>query len=58
MANETNNQVHRSANGKWHVFWRGQVVYGESGGVLEFDTEHDASRFLDQCDAAGRIVHR
>jgi len=32
------NRVDRSADGKFHAFWRGQVVY-QSGGIKEFETE-------------------
>jgi hypothetical protein len=52
----TANQISRSANGKWHVFWRGLVAYTNAGKVREFDSEQEARQFLVRCDAAERIV--
>jgi hypothetical protein len=51
----TNRRVDRSAIGKFHVFWRGQLVC-VNGKVREFETERDASEYLNRCDAAGRVL--
>jgi hypothetical protein len=51
----TNNRVDRSTNGKFHAFWRGQLLYA-SGKVREFETERDASEYLARCEAAGRVL--
>jgi hypothetical protein len=47
-------RVDRSANGTFHAFWRGQVVY-ENGKVREFDTERDALGHFERCNAAGMV---
>jgi len=49
------NRVDRSANGRFHAFWRGQVVY-DNGRVREFETERDASSYLGRCDTAGKVI--
>ena len=49
------NRVDRSADGKFHAFWRGQVVY-QSGRIKEFETERDAREYLARCDAVDRIL--
>ncbi len=51
-----NNQVDRSANGKFHVLWHGVLVNTSAGTVREFDTEHEARTYLARCDAARRLV--
>ena len=49
-------RVDPSANGKFHAFWRGRVVF-ENGRVKRFETESEAWEFLARCDAAGKIIH-
>jgi hypothetical protein len=51
----TSNRVDRSANGRFHVFWRGQLVY-VNGKVREFETERGAAEYLNRCDASGRAL--
>jgi hypothetical protein len=41
-----NNQVGRSANGRFHAFRHGYVVYDDNGRVKEFETERDAWDYL------------
>ena len=48
-------RVDRSANGKFHAIWRGQLVY-MSGRVKEFEAERDAWEYLARCDEVGRIL--
>jgi len=48
-------RVDRSANGKFHAIWRGQLVY-MSGRIKEFEAERDAWEYLARCDAEGRIL--
>ena len=50
-------RVDRSANGKFHAIWRGQLVY-MSGRIKEFEAERDAWEYLARCDAEGRILER
>jgi hypothetical protein len=50
-----NSRVDRSANGKFHAIWRGQVVY-MSGRVKEFEAERDAWEYLARFDAVGKIL--
>jgi hypothetical protein len=50
------NRVDRSANGTFHAFWRGRVVF-ENGRVKRFETESEAWEFLSHCDLAGNIIH-
>jgi hypothetical protein len=47
-----NNQVGRSANGRFHAFRHGYVVYDDNGRVKEFETERDAWDYLRRSDAA------
>jgi hypothetical protein len=49
------NQVHRAANGRYYVLWRGVLVSGADG-VRLFNTEHEAQEFLAQCEAANRAT--
>jgi hypothetical protein len=53
---DPNNRVDASANGKFHAFWHGQVVF-ENGRVKRFETEREAWEFLARCDLAGKIIH-
>ena len=50
------NRVDHSADGTFHAFWNGQVVY-QNGRVKRFKTEDDAWEFLSQCDLEGKIIH-
>ena len=50
------NRVDHSANGNFHAFWRGRVVY-EKGRVKRFETEREAWEYLTYCDTAGKIIH-
>jgi hypothetical protein len=50
------NRVDRSANGTYHPYWHGQVVY-ENGRVKRFETDSEAWAFLARCDDAGKITH-
>jgi hypothetical protein len=52
----TGNRVDPSHDGKFHAFWRGQVVF-ENGRVKRFETESEAWEFLARCDMAGKIIH-
>jgi hypothetical protein len=47
------NQVTKSFNGKYRVFWRGKVVNDR-----EFETIRDALEYLARCDAADRLVEK
>ena len=49
-------QVHRAANGRYYVLWRGLLMNGADGRLRFFDTEHAAQEFLAQCDAADRAT--
>ena len=49
------NRVDRSASGKFHAIWRGQLVY-MGGRIKEFETESDAWEYLARCDAAGKVL--
>jgi len=49
------NRVDRSASGKFHAIWRGQLVY-MSGRIKEFETESDAWEYLARCDAVGKVL--
>lgn len=53
---EPNNRVDRSANGKFHAFWHGRVVF-ENGRVKRFETEREAWEYLARCDLADKIIH-
>jgi hypothetical protein len=50
------NRVDATLDGKFHAFWRGQVVY-ENGRVKRFEAESKAWEFLARCDLAGKILH-
>lgn len=50
------NKVDRSADGVFHAFWHGRVVF-ENGRVKRFKTEREAWEFLARCDLVGKIVH-
>lgn len=59
MADEIKSQDHRvdrAHNGKFHAFWRGQVVYA-NGRVKRFESEQEAWEFLARCDTLGKIEH-
>jgi hypothetical protein len=45
------NRVDATLDGKFHAFWRGQVVY-ENGRVKRFEAESKAWEFLARCDLA------
>ncbi|MGH7089006.1 MAG: hypothetical protein ACREFQ_08900 [Stellaceae bacterium] len=49
-------RVHRSADGMWHVFFKGRLVYEPSGRMREFASEAVAKAFLERCKEAGRVV--
>jgi len=48
------NQVHRAANGLFFVLWRGRLMNYANGLMRYFDTEREASDFVERCDAADR----
>ena len=50
------NRVDCSANGTFHAFWNGRLVY-ENGRVKRFETEREAWEYLARCDEAGKIIH-
>ena len=50
------NRVDRSADGTFHAFWHGQMVY-QNGRVKRFKIEDEASEFLARCDLEGKIIH-
>ena len=59
MTAENNNQINRVdslADGTYHAFWRGRMVY-ENGRVKRFKAENEAWAFLARCDEAGKIIH-
>ena len=59
MTDESKDQINRvdySANGPYHAFWRGRMVY-ENGRVKRFTTESEAWAYLARCDEAGKIIH-
>jgi hypothetical protein len=49
-------RVHRSADGTWHVYFQGRLVYDASGHMRKFAGEALATAYLERCKAAGRIV--
>lgn len=49
-------RVHRSADGMWHVFFQGRLVYDQPGRMREFASEKVAEEYLARCKRAGRIV--
>ena len=53
---DQSNRVDCSANGAYHAFWRGRVVY-ENGRVKRFKAESEAWAYLARCDEAGKIIH-
>jgi hypothetical protein len=50
------NRVDRSADGTYHAFWHGRVVY-QNGRVKHFKTEDEAWEYLARCDLEGKIIH-
>ena len=50
------NSVDPAANGKFHAFWRGRMVF-ENGRVKRFETEREAWEYLARCDLADKIIH-
>jgi hypothetical protein len=50
------NRVDSSANGKFHAFWRGRMVF-ENGRVKRFESESEAWEYLARCDLTGKILH-
>ena len=59
MADESksqDNRVDRAHDGKFHAFWRGDVVYA-NGRVKRFETQQEAWEFLALCDSLGKIAH-
>jgi hypothetical protein len=49
-------RIHRSADGMYHVFFQGRLVYDESGRIREFASEQAASACLERCKTAGKVV--
>ena len=59
MADESksqDNKVDRLYDGKFHAFWRGDIVYA-NGRVKRFETQQEAWEFLALCDSLGKIAH-
>lgn len=56
ITKNANNRVDQTANGAFHAFWNGRVVY-ENGRVKRFETENEAWEFLARCDLVGKIIH-
>jgi hypothetical protein len=50
------NQVHRAADGNYHVMWRGVLVNGSDGRMRQFPTEAAAQAYLAQCEAEDRAT--
>jgi hypothetical protein len=51
------NQVHRAADGRYHILWRGALVNAPDGGrMLTFATEDEAREYLARCEAADRAT--
>ena len=50
------NRVDQTADRKFCVFWKGQVVYNDVGNIRKFDTEAAAWSYLAHCDVAGRMI--
>ena len=53
---DPSNTVDRAADGVFHAFWHGRVVF-ENGRVKRFKTEREAWEYLARCDLAGKIIH-
>jgi hypothetical protein len=49
-------RIHRSADGMFHVFFQGRLVYDVSGRIREFASEQAANACLERCKAAGKVV--
>jgi hypothetical protein len=49
-------RIHRSADGMWHVFFQGRLVYDKPGRMREFASEEVAQAYLERCKAADKIV--
>jgi hypothetical protein len=49
-------RVHRSADGMYHVFFQGRLIYDPNGRIREFASEQAAKACLERCKAAGKIV--
>jgi hypothetical protein len=49
-------RVHRSADGMWHVYFQGRLVYDQPGRMREFASEQVAEAYLRRCKDAGRVV--
>ena len=49
-------RIHRSADGMYHVFFRGRLLYEQNGRIREFASEQAAQACLERCKAAGKIV--
>ena len=49
-------RVHRSADGMYHVFFRGRLVYDQPGRIREFASEQAALACLERCKVAGKVV--
>jgi hypothetical protein len=49
-------RVHRSADGMYHVFFHGRLLYEQGGRIREFASEQAALACLDRCKAAGKVV--
>ena len=59
MGNEIknpSNKVDCAADGVFHAFWRGRIVY-QNGRVKRFKTESEAWEYLARCDVEGKIIH-
>lgn len=50
------NQVHRAADGRFYVLWRGVLLNGSDGRMCTFDTEGEAQTCLARCEAADRAT--
>lgn len=50
------NQVHRAADGRFYILWRGALVNGPDGRMLTFTTEDEAQAYLARCEATDRAT--
>ena len=51
------NQVHRAADGRFYILWRGALVNAPDGGrMLTFATEDEAQAYLARCEVADRAT--
>ena len=54
MTNESSDafKIRRAPNGKYYVWWNGEVICLPNGGLRYFQTQRDVWTFLIDCDRA------